>query len=217
MEDTKPISEYNITEKDFIVLTVKPTRTNNTKTTTQPQRIQTPPQTTQQTQSSPPQTQTQSTQQQTQSQPSQNQPSTQPQTQTEGQDPPEELINIVAAMGFPRDEVIRALKLTGNIPARAIDLLTGGGSLDDEEFIDEGQSGNFTPGIGMGGQQGTGQQGGGGGNVFASLRNHPLFVQMRALVQANPQYLEELLGNIANQSPQLFQIIQQNQDQFIQS
>jgi len=60
---------------------------------------------------------------------------------------------------------------------------------------------------------GGGQQ---GGNVFSSLRNHPLFVQMRALVQANPQYLEELLGNIATQSPQLFQIIQQNQDQFVQ-
>jgi len=39
---------------------------------------------------------------------------------------------------------------------------------------------------------------------------------MRALVQSNPQYLEQLLNNISENSPELFQIIQQNQDQFVQ-
>jgi len=39
---------------------------------------------------------------------------------------------------------------------------------------------------------------------------------MRALVQANPAYLEQLLGNISQSSPELFQIIQQNQEQFVQ-
>jgi len=216
MEDTKQISEYNITEKDFVVLTVKPSK-NNTKTNTPP-RIQTPPQTTTQqtTQprtTTPPLTTTQPTQT---TNPPQTQTNTQTQTPPQTQpEPSEDVINVVTAMGFPRDEVIRALKMTGNNPTRAINLLTGGGSLDDDDVgldLEQGPNTGFIP-VSGGGQQG-GQQG--GGNVFASLRNHPLFVQMRALVQANPQYLEELLGNIATQSPQLFQIIQQNQDQFVQ-
>jgi len=93
----------------------------------------------------------------------------------------------------------------------------------EKETRNGGQTGGQTGGqaVGTGGQ--TGRQTGGtglnvpqGGNVFAMLRNHPLFIQMRALVQSNPQYLEQLLNNISENSPELFQIIQQNQDQFVQ-
>jgi len=201
MDDGKMIKEYNISEKDFVVLTIKPTKVSNPpkvqqQTNTQNQQTN---QNTQQTQNTT-QTQPQQTQNTTQTQTQQTQNRPQTQTQQESQEPPEEMINNVTSMGFPRDEVIRALKMSRNNPALAVDILTGV-SVGNDNFDDQGE-------------QDDPQQG--GGNVFATLRNHPLFVQMRALVQANPQYLEELLGNIANQSPQLFQVIQQHQDQFVQ-
>jgi len=213
MDDTKMISEYNITEKDFVVLTVKPTKSSpqpKTQTQTQTNQTRTQGQTNTQTQGqTTTQTQTQGqtntqtqgqTNTQTQQDQGQNQGQTntqtqqdqgQTQTQNQPQEPSEELIAQVSAMGFPRDEVIRALKLSGNNAPRAVDILTGIAFGTEEEVWDEGEPEGISGGTG-------GVQ---GGNVFDTLRNHPVFIQMRALVQSNPSYLEELLGNIANQSP----------------
>jgi len=250
MEDLKPVKEYNITEKDFVVLTVKPqARTTTAPRTTTP--TTTPPQTTTQTTtqpstqttiSTPPTTTTPSTQTPSTTTPSSNPPSTS--TPTSGNRNPEEelltgpayenMVNELTAMGFPKEEVVRALKLSFNNPTRAVEYLTGG--FPDVEVEDQPppqqqpttnppqQRTTTVPPT----QTGSGHQpvgstnppmmglGAQGGNLFATLRNHPLFIQMRALVQANPAYLEQLLGNIAQSSPELFQVIQQNQEQFVQ-
>lgn len=48
------------------------------------------------------------------------------------------------------------------------------------------------------------------------LRNSPQFQQLRQLVQQQPGMLEPVLQQVAEGNPQLAQMIQQNQDQFLQ-
>jgi UV excision repair protein RAD23 len=54
----------------------------------------------------------------------------------------------------------------------------------------------------------------GGGNLDA-LRNNPQFQSLLSLVQANPQILQPLLQELGKQNPQILQLIQDNQDEFL--
>jgi len=46
----------------------------------------------------------------------------------------------------------------------------------------------------------------GGDNPLAFLANNPMFAQLRAAIQQNPQMLQALLAQIAQSNPQLFQV-----------
>ncbi|KAJ3038484.1 hypothetical protein HDV00_000581 [Rhizophlyctis rosea] len=67
-------------------------------------------------------------------------------------------------------------------------------------------------------QQGSGASAGAeaGGATADLLRNNPQFQQMRQLIRTQPQLLQPLLPQLATTQPQLLQLINQNQDQFIQ-
>jgi UV excision repair protein RAD23 len=54
-----------------------------------------------------------------------------------------------------------------------------------------------------------------GGNLEA-LRNNPNFLQLRNIVQSNPQLLEPIIQNIAQGNPQFAQLITQNPEAFLQ-
>ncbi|GJN03580.1 hypothetical protein PR202_ga21039 [Eleusine coracana subsp. coracana] len=54
----------------------------------------------------------------------------------------------------------------------------------------------------------------GGGNLDV-LRNNPQFQSLLSLVQANPQILQPLLQELGKQNPQILQLIQENQDEFL--
>ncbi|KAL1959005.1 hypothetical protein VTO42DRAFT_3246 [Malbranchea cinnamomea] len=68
--------------------------------------------------------------------------------------------------------------------------------------------------------QGLGGAGGEGGaaamNNLDFLRNNPHFLQLRQLVQQQPQLLEPILQQLGAGNPQLAQLIGQNQEQFLQ-
>ncbi|KAJ3121042.1 UV excision repair protein RAD23 B [Nowakowskiella sp. JEL0407] len=65
----------------------------------------------------------------------------------------------------------------------------------------------------------TGQTGGGAGGAaaqLAGLRSSPQFQQLRQLVQAQPHLLEPMLQSLAASNPQLLQLINTNQEAFLQ-
>jgi hypothetical protein len=53
------------------------------------------------------------------------------------------------------------------------------------------------------------------GGALAALRRHPQINEMRTIVQSNPGALPALLAQIGQQSPQLLELIQANQQEFV--
>ena len=50
---------------------------------------------------------------------------------------------------------------------------------------------------------------------MAGLRNNPQFATIRSMIQADPASLPRLLQELSNQNPQLMQVLQQNQGEFL--
>jgi len=106
----------------------------------------------------------------------------------------DEIISSFTGMGFQKDEVIRARNLAGNNPSKIFDILTTREDIEDVEILYEKEH----------------------DTVFSIVKNLPLFIRMRALIQANLSTTEELIEIIGYLSPQLYQIIKQNLPQFDQ-
>lgn len=71
---------------------------------------------------------------------------------------------------------------------------------------------------GGGGQRGGSQEGGGGsggGSPLESLRNSPQFEALRGMIQQNPHMLQGIMQELGQSNPQLVQIINQNQEEFL--
>lgn len=154
----------------------------------------------------------------------------------------EAMVSNIMEMGFPREEVLRALRASFNNPNRAVEyLMTGipdiptqaapaspsGGRAAAPAAAAGGEAAGSPPAEGAagGGEGGIslpsnllgalmGQQGGGGGH-FEWLRQHPQFNQIKAMVQRNPQLLGPLLQQLGQLNPQILQTIGQHQAEFM--
>ena len=51
---------------------------------------------------------------------------------------------------------------------------------------------------------------------MAALMSDPSFLQLRQLIQANPNMLEQVLTTIAQTNPEMFALIQSNQQRFLE-
>jgi UV excision repair protein RAD23 len=60
-----------------------------------------------------------------------------------------------------------------------------------------------------------GAAGGGGGGIHDFLRDNPQFQAIRAMVQGNPQILQPMLAELQRQNPQLYALINGNQEEFL--
>lgn len=145
----------------------------------------------------------------------------------------EDVVSQMVNMGFPRDQVQRAMRASFNNPDRAVEYLFNGiPDMPREEAPQPaappaagGQSGGppaSSPSGGTAPASGTGVLTGppagsrsAGEDALAFLRTQPQFQHMRTLIQQNPQLLPELLQQIGRSNPQLLQMISQNQEQFI--
>jgi len=117
-------------------------------------------------------------------------------------------ITEICSMGFEREQVLKAMKAAYNNPDRAIEYLFNGIPQQTEP------SGGQPSAGGLPGLSNIGGQGGDSANVLADLANDPNFQQLRGAIRNNPQMLQNVLAVIAQNNPQLFNLITQNQEAF---
>ncbi|KAF2077216.1 hypothetical protein CYY_001470 [Polysphondylium violaceum] len=222
-DDKRTLSSYNIVESGFIVMMIKkpregispaaaapstptPTTTtpSNTTTTSTPSTSTTTPVPSNNTPVTPNPTPT------TESTPSTSSPSTDTPTTTTTPSSTgfatgaelEATIRNIEAMGFPRDQVMRALRSTFNNAERAVEfLLSGSIPADNDEAGDEDAP--VAP-TGTGGQ-----------SPFDSIRSHPHFPLLREAIQRNPQIIPEILQQLSQSNPELVRQITENPQEFL--
>jgi len=156
------------------------------------------------------------------------------------------MVNNLCDMGFPKEEVVRALRAAFNNPDRAVEYLTTGIPEIQEAVMPSvsvgGQSGAQSPAQSAPAQQPAvspqqpaippttplvppqflqpqspgGAAGGQRTGVFDFLRQHPQFNLLKQMVQTNPQLLQPVLQQLGTQNPQILDLINQHQQEFIQ-
>jgi len=145
----------------------------------------------------------------------------------------EQVVSSLCDMGFPRDEVVRALRAAFNNPDRAVEYLTTGIPDVKEPAVPAPVSSSppanpapvspqqpplqpTSPLIPPQFLSQPQQPATGGTGVFDFLRQHPQFNLLRQMVQSNPQLLQPVLQQLGEQNPQILQLINQHQQEFIQ-
>eukprot|EP00919_Chromeraceae_sp_WS-2016_P002414 GHVR01005850.1.p1 GENE.GHVR01005850.1~~GHVR01005850.1.p1 ORF type:complete len:150 (+),score=10.70 GHVR01005850.1:1446-1895(+) len=89
-------------------------------------------------------------------------------------------------MGFTREKCIQALRAAFNNEDRAVEYLINGIPEKPQQQIPTGEM---------------------GAQVLAGLVNNPQFVQIRNLIRSNPAALQPVLQQIAQTSPQLYNVL----------
>lgn len=129
----------------------------------------------------------------------------------------EEVIMAICDMGFPRDQVIAALKASYNNPDRAVEYLTNGipdGTIGDEIGVESAAAAAANDGGDDDGDDGDDTMA--SDNPLVFLLRSPQFIQLRLVVQQNPRLLGPLLEQIAQSNPEIFELIKENQEAFMQ-
>jgi UV excision repair protein RAD23 len=104
---------------------------------------------------------------------------------------------------YEREQVEQALRASFNNPDRAVEyLLTG---IPAQLFEDPPEEASDS----QDSLQESGQ------DPLAFLRTQPQFLQMRQVIQQNPQLLNPVLQQLGQTNPVLLQIISQNQEAFV--
>jgi len=144
-------------------------------------------------------------------------------------------------MGFERTDVLRALRASFNNPDRAVEyLMSGIPNIPETQPVapqtrptqpvqqpvqqPTGPTTTPFPVMGQGGAGRTGTGGGAGvggagggagvGSTLDFLRQNPQFNVLRQAVQQQPSLLGPLLQQLAASNPQLYQLINANQEEF---
>ena len=151
----------------------------------------------------------------------------------------EAAVSSICEMGFPKEQVMKAMRAAFNNPDRAVEYLMNGIPEQEPDVpqaaapILTGAGGEAGAGAGAGagvgsgsgpntrplnmfGGMGEGAEGGdAGGGALGFLRYNPQFQQLRQMVQANPQILQPMLQELGKQNPSLMNIISENQNEFL--
>ncbi|TNN58259.1 UV excision repair protein RAD23 A [Liparis tanakae] len=122
----------------------------------------------------------------------------------------EAMLTEIMSMGYERERVVAALRASFNNPHRAVEyLLTGIPSSPVQESNPPAQA----PASGPTEAPSSLAE---GENPLAFLRTQPQFLHMRQAIQQNPTLLPALLQQLGRENPQLLQQISQHQELFIQ-
>nr|XP_040046867.1 RAD23 homolog A, nucleotide excision repair protein a [Gasterosteus aculeatus aculeatus] len=121
----------------------------------------------------------------------------------------ESMLTEIMSMGYERERVVAALRASFNNPHRAVEyLLTGIPSSPVQESNPPAQAPLSGPPEAPPLAEGE--------NPLAFLRTQPQFLHMRQAIQQNPTLLPALLQQLGRENPQLLQQISQHQELFIQ-
>lgn len=235
MEDEKTVADYKIEEKGFVVLMMSKVRPpqasdkstgegtssssgtdeSETRPVEKPKATETQPVSDPTTAST-----TTSSSVTTESQPeaSSGQVSTGANLLVTGSDF-ERMVTEIIDMGFEREQVERAMRASFNNPDRAVEYLFNG-------IPDVGSSEAAPPPLPAQSSSNTAQESSAttqpndGSNPPPSdalqfLRSQPQFRQMRNVIRDNPNLLQPLLQQIRSTNPDLFRMIQENQEEFV--
>ena len=131
------------------------------------------------------------------------------------------MVQNIVDMGYPRDQVVAALKASFNNPERAVEYLLTGIPASAEQPMPASQSetsesdSDAAPAAPAAAPAAGGQPAGSAEDPLAFLREQEQFQQMRSLLQQNPDMLNAVLQQIGQSNPQLLNLISQNQEAFI--
>ncbi|XP_022217386.2 UV excision repair protein RAD23 homolog B [Drosophila obscura] len=121
-------------------------------------------------------------------------------------------------MGYPRDQVERAMGASFNNPERAVEYLINGIPAEEESLFNAGDETN-NPSLRAPGSQPVSEAAvdlpAQSTDPFEFLRSQPQFLQMRSLIYQNPHLLHAVLQQIGQTNPALLQLISENQDAFL--
>lgn len=222
MEDGKKLSDYNLTEKGFIVLMVVKAKAPPPAPTPAPtpaatEAPATPATTTTTTAPTPePSTEEAAEAETTESTPAtQPEPTQQPAAAPAAPATDSALVDNICAMGFPREQVVAALAAAFNNPDRAVEYLMNG---IPENMMAAPAPRAATPGAAATGTPATPTAGAApaiSGNELERIRNEPQFQQIRQIIRTNPQLLQQFIQQMSRSNPELFRVITQNQEEFI--
>jgi UV excision repair protein RAD23 len=144
----------------------------------------------------------------------------------------EAAVTQIMTMGFEREQVLKALRAAFNNPDRAVEyLLTGIPEASEpaapapaaaSPAADAGVRGEGQPDISsLGGALNLFPEGmpnlgeAQGEGMLDFLRENPQFQAIRAMVQGNPAILQPMLSELQRQNPQLYHMINANQEEFL--
>ena len=138
----------------------------------------------------------------------------------------EKMVRNITDMGYPREDVERALRASFNNPDRAVEYLITGVPVEEQDVaadapVASGQADEDEEALGGGmgsvslGSASPPSGGGQAENPLEFLRSQPQFQQMRELIRRNPQLLSTIMQQIGQTNPQLLQLITRNQSAFV--
>ncbi|KAF7639924.1 hypothetical protein Mgra_00000362 [Meloidogyne graminicola] len=122
----------------------------------------------------------------------------------------QQAVDNITAMGYPREEVVRALKAAFFNADRAVEYLCNG--------IPEGLNLNQAAGGEASGDESGGEANaneGDGAQGIDFLANLPQFALLREMIRTDPAALPQILQQIAENRPELMEMIRNNQEQFL--
>jgi len=122
------------------------------------------------------------------------------------------IIEQLTGMGFPHDQVILALRAAYNNPDRATEYLLNG---IPEQISQEEAQATIAEEAATTRRENSGEPAPDANDPLAVLRTHPQFNQLRQMVQQNPAQLPAVLQVIGQSDPNMFQLITQHQQAFV--
>ncbi|EDW83624.1 uncharacterized protein Dwil_GK13711 [Drosophila willistoni] len=126
-------------------------------------------------------------------------------------------VSSMVEMGYPREQVERAMAASFNNPERAVEYLINGiPAEEDQLFNDTDPTSQSNPNPRVADASSINAPSGRStADPFEFLRSQPQFLQMRSLIYQNPQLLDAVLQQIGQTNPALLQLISENQDAFL--
>ncbi|KAI3388711.1 hypothetical protein SNEBB_011051 [Seison nebaliae] len=118
----------------------------------------------------------------------------------------------IMSMGFEKEQVEKALMKSYNNPARAVEYILSG-KLDAPEPAATSEN-PLTAQEPTAPAASTDMTGENSADSLRQLVNSPMFDQFRQLLRENPEALPVILNRIAEENPEMFQLMDENREQF---